>query len=97
MLCHPDVDGAPHADEKAGEQGHQNGGRSDRPQRLRTGEFSDNRHVRHIEQHLQQLREHQRNAEKEHIFPQGAVGHLNFSPLASGSGSLICHKNSSEH
>ncbi len=52
MLRDPNVDGASHSDEKAREQGHENRGGADCPQRLRARELADDRDVRHIEQHL---------------------------------------------
>ena len=68
ILRHADIDAVGQADEKARKQRDERRRRADGAQRRRAGEFSDNGHVRHVEQHLQQLREDQRNAEQENVF-----------------------------
>ena len=40
------------------------------------GVFAGDGHVAEVEQHLQYLRQHQRQAEQQDIFPQRAAGHL---------------------
>ena len=57
------VDAAAHTDQEAREQADQDRGRSDRPQSPRPGKAPDHGDVRHIEQHLQNVGSHQRQAE----------------------------------
>ena len=49
------------------------GGRYDKM----VGKFTGNGHVAEVEQHLQHLRHHQRQAEQQNIFPQGPCGYFN--------------------
>ena len=37
--------------------------------------LTDHGNIRHVEQHLQQVRAHQRNTENENILPKRTVGH----------------------
>lgn len=46
-------------------------------QRQIVGKFTGNGHVAEVEQHLQHLRHHQRQAEQQNIFPQGPCGYFN--------------------
>ena len=75
---HGHVDAGAHADEQAGEQGYQRGGGADGAQGDIgvVGVFAGDGHVAEVEQHLQYLRQHQRQAEQQDIFPQRAAGHL---------------------
>ena len=90
MLRRDDVDAAAHADQKTGEQRHENRRRADRAQRPRAREAADDRHVRHVEQHLKHLREHQRHAEHENLLPKGACGHVH--AFAGGEKRLPVHR-----
>ena len=66
------VDACAQTDEQPGEQGHQRGGGAHRAQRdigvvrILTGDGN----VAEVEQHLQHLRHHQRQAEQQDIFPK---------------------------
>ena len=77
---HGHVDARAHADEQPGKQGHQRGGGAHRAQRDIgvVGVLAGDSHVAEVEQHLQHLRHHQRQAEQQDIFPQGAAGHFDF-------------------
>ena len=66
VLRHAHVDAVGQADEKARKQRHERRRRADGAQRRRAGKLAD--HVRHVEQHLQQLREDQRHTEQEDVF-----------------------------
>ena len=76
---HRHIDTGAHADEQAGEQGHQCGGGAHGAQRHIgiIGIFTGDGHVAEVEQHLQHLGQHQRQAEQQNIFPQRPAGHLN--------------------
>ena len=85
---HGHVDAAAQADEQAGEQGDQRGGRAHRTQGDVgiVGVFAGDGHIAEVEQHLQHLGRHQRQAEQQYIFPKRAGGHLyGERPAASGS------------
>ena len=64
---HQHVYAVAQADQKAGEQRHEDGRRADGTQLHRAGKAADDRHVGHIEEHLQYRREHQRHAERENL------------------------------
>ena len=68
MLRHADVHAVAHADQEAREQRHERRRRADGAQRRRAGKLADHGDVRHVEQHLQQLREDQRHTEQEDVF-----------------------------
>jgi len=68
VLRHAHVDAVGQADEKARKQRHERRRRADGAQRRRAGKFADHGDVRHVEQHLQQLREDQRHTEQEDVF-----------------------------
>ena len=85
---HGHVDAAAQADEQAGEQGDQGGGRAHRAQGDIgvIGVFAGDGHVAEVEQHLQHLGHHQRQAEQQYVFPKRAGGHLyGERPAARGS------------
>ena len=68
VLRHAHVDAVGQADEEARKQRHERRRRADGAQRRRAGKFADHGDVRHVEQHLQQLREDQRHTEQEDVF-----------------------------
>ena len=66
--CH--VDAAADADEQSREQRHQQRGGAHRAQRPVVGELARDGHVAEVEEHLQHLGQHQRQAEQQNILPQ---------------------------
>lgn len=73
---HAHIDAAAHADEKAREQRDQQRRRADSAQRLVIGELARHGDVAEVEKDLKKLRQHQRQTEKEYVFPQRACGHF---------------------
>ena len=79
-----DVHAAAHADEKAGEERDQRGGRPDRAERERAGKAPDHSDIGHVEEDLQYVREHQRDAE--------ANDRGKHRPLCKRNSLLFAHK-----
>ena len=69
---HQHVDAVAQTDEKAGEQGYQRAGGAHSAQRRRPGKAPHHRHVRHIEQHLQQVGKRQRQTDQKDLLGQRA-------------------------
>ena len=69
---HQHVDAVAQTNEKAGEQGHQRAGGAHSAQRRGTGKAPHHRHVRHIEQHLQQVGKRQRQTDQKDLLGQRA-------------------------
>ena len=74
---HDHIDTAADANEQSRKQGYQQSGGAHSAQRQIVGKFTGNGHVAEVEQHLQHLRHHQRQAEQQNIFPQGPCGYFN--------------------
>ena len=74
--CHDDVDTGTHTDEEAGVEHDHSGGRPHRSQGQGPREPPHHRDVGHGEQDLENIGEHEREAEKQNIFTEGALGHL---------------------
>ena len=64
---HPHVYAVAQADQKAGEQRYEDGRRADGAERVRADEPADRRNIGHVEEHLQNIGKHQRNAEAENL------------------------------
>ena len=73
---HRHIDAAAHADQQPRKQRHQQRGGPHRAQGAIVGKFTGDGHVAEVEQHLQHLGHHQRQAEQQHIFPQGPLRHV---------------------
>ena len=73
---HHHVDPIAHANQKAGKQRHQNRRRADGTQCFRPHELADHHNVRHVEQSLKQIRNHQRDAEQENLPGQLSFGQV---------------------
>ena len=69
---HQHVDAVAQADEKTGEQGDEDARGTHRTQRRGTGEPAHDRDVRHVEQHLQQVGQCQRQADQKDLLGQRA-------------------------
>ena len=69
---HQHIDAVAQADEKAGEQGHQRAGGANSTQRCRACKPAYHGHVRHVEQHLQQVGKRQRQTDQKDLFGQRA-------------------------
>ena len=70
ILGHPHVDAVAQPNQKAGEKRDQCGGGAHGAKRHGAGIFPHHGHIRHIEQHLKQLRKDQRNTEGKNVFVQ---------------------------
>ena len=73
---HQHVDAAPQTDQKTGHQGDEDGGRPHRAQCLRPGKPPHHRDIRHVKDRLQQVRQHQRQAEHQDLPPQRPCGQV---------------------
>ena len=71
---HQHIDAVAQANEEPGEQGDKNAGGANRAQRRGTGKAPHNRHVGHVEQHLKQIRECQRQTDDENLPGQRPLG-----------------------
>ena len=71
-----DVYARAHADQKAGVERGKRCRRADGAQRVRAGELPDDGDVRHVEQYLQQVRRHQRQAEDQYLLPEIPARHV---------------------
>ena len=60
---HQCVYAAPHSNQEAGKQSNQRCGRTDRAKGFRAGKTASNGNIRHVEQNLKHVGEHQRQAE----------------------------------
>ena len=69
---HQHVDAVAQADEEAGEQGDEDAGGAHRAQRRGAGEPAHDRDVRHVEQHLQQVGQCQRQTDQKDLLGQRA-------------------------
>ena len=69
------IDAAAHTDQQPGEERDSRCAGADRAERFLAGKLTDHGNIRHVEQHLQQVRAHQRNTENENILPKRTVGH----------------------
>ena len=61
------VHAAAQTDEEAGEERDERGRRADGAERVRADEPADRRNIGHVEEHLQNIGKHQRNAEAENL------------------------------
>ena len=71
---HQHVDAAAQADQEAGEQADEDAGGTHRAQRCRACKPAYHGHVRHVEQHLQQVGKRQRQTDQKDLFGQRAFG-----------------------
>ncbi len=71
-VSRPDIDPCAHTDKNSGEKRHQQGRGANGSKRYVVGEFARYRNIAEVEEHLQQLCHHQRQAEQKYILPQRA-------------------------
>ena len=86
---HRHIDAAADTDQQSREQRYQQRGGAHRTQRPVVGELSRDGHVAEVKQHLQHLRQHQRQAEQQDILPQRACGHFDDALFPCHSRALL--------
>ena len=67
---HNGIDTTAHTDQQSGKERNHHGTGTDRPKCLRTGKAPHHRNIGHVEEHLKQIRQHQRQAEQQNILRQ---------------------------
>ena len=72
ISCNQNIDTSCHANENSCKKSDKRSSRTYCPQGQRTCKLPDYRNICHIKQHLKQVCQHQRNAEKQHFSPDGA-------------------------
>ena len=75
---HQHIDAAAQPDQEAGHQGDKDGGGPHRAQSLGPGEAPHHRNIRHVKDRLQQVGQHQRQAEHQDLPPQRPLGQVLF-------------------
>ena len=86
-----DVHARAHADQQSREERDEQRRRADGAEGDIPREFTRDGDVAEVEKDLKKLRQHQRNAEQKHIFPERAVCELNCTPRAADIGRLARH------